>query len=145
MALDGLVHGWDLATATAQPWAPSDELVAEVDAFARGAISAEMRDGGAFGPELTADGGTPMVEVLEYAAKKILPDANVDTIYFLSDGQPSDGTPEMVLDSTRKIFERHRIRFNTISIGEDAPTVFGEESLLQQMAAHTGGAFTQPK
>lgn len=94
---------------------------------------------------LQADGGTPMVEVLEYAAKRILPDANVDTIYFLSDGQPSDGTPQMVLDSTRKIFERHRIRFNTISIGEDAPAAFGEESLLQQMATLTGGAFTQPK
>lgn len=94
---------------------------------------------------LEANGGTPMVEVLEYAAKKILPDANVDTIYFLSDGQPSDGTPEMVLDITRKIFQHHQVRFNTISIGEDAPAVFGEESLLQQMATLTGGVFTQPK
>ena len=98
-----------------------------------------------FVDDLRADGGTPMVEVLEYANKRILPDANVDTIYFLSDGAPGDGTPEMVLDITRHIFERHRIRFNTISIGEEAPVAFGEQSLLQQMASLTGGTFTQPK
>jgi len=98
-----------------------------------------------FVDDLQADGSTPMVEVLEYAAKKILPDANVDTVYFLSDGQPGDGTPEMVLDITRRIFQQHQIHFNTISIGEEAPAIFGEQSLLQQMAALTGGTFTQTK
>ena len=34
VVLDGLVHGWDLATATGQPYDPPDELVAAVDAFA---------------------------------------------------------------------------------------------------------------
>lgn len=98
-----------------------------------------------FVDDLQADGGTPMVEVLDFANRKLLPDANVDTIYFLSDGAPGDGTPEMVLDITRKIFQQHRIRFNTVSIGEDAPAVFGEETLLQQMATLTGGTFTRPK
>ena len=98
-----------------------------------------------FVDDLQADGGTPMVEVLDFANRKILPEANVDTIYFLSDGSPGDGTPEMVLDITRKIFQQHQIRFNTISIGEDAPEVFGEETLLQQMATLTGGTFTRPK
>ncbi len=98
-----------------------------------------------FVEDLQADGGTPMVEVLDYADRKLLPGANVDTIYFLSDGAPSDGTPEMVLDITRRIFQQQQIRFNTISIGEDAPEVFGEQTLLQQMAALTGGTFTRPK
>lgn len=116
--------------------------------FPRGIMANEessRKKAARFVDDLQADGGTPMVEVLEFANRKLLPDANVDTIYFLSDGQPSDGTPEMVLDITRKIFQEHRTRFNTVSIGEDAPEVFGEESLLQQMATLTGGVFTQPK
>lgn len=98
-----------------------------------------------FVERLQADGGTPMVEALTYAYNKVLPDANIDTIFFLSDGQPSDGTPEMVLDITRKIFQRHQTRFNTISIGEDVPAEFGKPSLLQEMSMITQGAFTQPK
>lgn len=60
VALDGLVHGWDLATATAQEWTPPAPLVAEIDAFAHEAISPEMRDGGGFGPERTPTGTSPM-------------------------------------------------------------------------------------
>ncbi len=94
---------------------------------------------------LKADGGTPMVEVLEYAFNRVLPDANIDSIYFLSDGSPSDGTPEMVLDITRKIHQRFQVRVNTISIGEAVPAAVGERSLLQKMAELSGGSFTQPK
>lgn len=98
-----------------------------------------------FVERLQADGGTPMVEALTHACNKVLPDADVDTIFFLSDGQPSDGTPQMVLDITRKIFQRHQTRFNTISIGEDIPAEFGKPSLLQEMSMITQGTFTQPK
>ena len=35
VVLDGLVHGWDLATATGQPYDPPDRLVDAADAFAR--------------------------------------------------------------------------------------------------------------
>ncbi len=45
--LDGLVHGWDLATSTGQPYAPPDALVVEVDAFARRAVD-PLRDGDTF-------------------------------------------------------------------------------------------------
>jgi uncharacterized protein (TIGR03086 family) len=54
VALDGLVHGWDLATSTQQDWTPPEGLVTEVDAFARQAISPEMREGDAFGAEQPA-------------------------------------------------------------------------------------------
>ena len=44
VVLDGLVHGWDLATATGQPYEPPDELVAAVDVFAHQALD-PLRDG----------------------------------------------------------------------------------------------------
>jgi uncharacterized protein (TIGR03086 family) len=51
VAFDGVVHGWDLASSTGQDWQLPDTLVAEVDGFARQAITAEMRDGDAFAAE----------------------------------------------------------------------------------------------
>jgi uncharacterized protein (TIGR03086 family) len=48
VAFDGLVHGWDLASSTGQPWVLDVDLVAQVDTFAREAITDEMRDGDAF-------------------------------------------------------------------------------------------------
>ena len=47
-AFDGLVHGWDLSRATGLPYEPPDDLVAEVDAFARQFVQPEMRDGDTF-------------------------------------------------------------------------------------------------
>ena len=48
VAFDGLIHGWDLAHATGQVWAPPAELVEAVEEFARMAITPEMRDGRTF-------------------------------------------------------------------------------------------------
>lgn len=62
VVLDGLVHGWDLATATGQNYEPSSELVAQADAFARGAIEALRGD--AFGPEVAAAPGVSPIERL---------------------------------------------------------------------------------
>lgn len=47
VVLDGLVHGWDIATATGQTYQPSDELVAAVEAFAHHALD-PLRDGSTF-------------------------------------------------------------------------------------------------
>ena len=47
VVLDGLVHGWDLATATGQAYEPPDALVAEVTAFASEALP-PLRDGETF-------------------------------------------------------------------------------------------------
>ena len=70
VALDGLVHGWDLATSTSQGWTPPPELVAEVDAFARQAISSDMREGGAFGPEQTAStDASPMQQLAAFTGR----------------------------------------------------------------------------
>lgn len=64
VAFDGLVHGWDLATATGQRWELDDDLVAEVDRFAREAITDEMRDGGAFAAEQPPTAGATAIERL---------------------------------------------------------------------------------
>ena len=53
-AFDGLVHGWDLSRATGLPYEPPDDLVAEVDAFARQFMQPEMRDGDLFAGEVDA-------------------------------------------------------------------------------------------
>lgn len=47
VVLDGLVHGWDLATATDQTYHPPDELVAEATAYAHNTLD-PLRDGEAF-------------------------------------------------------------------------------------------------
>lgn len=94
---------------------------------------------------LQADGGTSMVAALTNAATKVLPDANLDTIYLLSDGSPSDGSDDMVLDAARKIKQRHQCRIHTIAIGEDIPVVGDQKSLMEQVALLTGGTFTRVK
>lgn len=64
VVLDGLVHGWDIATATGQTYEPSDQLVAEVEAFARQAIADDLRDGDTFAAEAIAPAGATPIERL---------------------------------------------------------------------------------
>jgi uncharacterized protein (TIGR03086 family) len=69
VVLDGLVHGWDLATATGQPYDPPDELVAEVDAFARQALD-PLRDGATFGPAVAPPAGaSPLERLVAYTGR----------------------------------------------------------------------------
>lgn len=72
VAFDGLVHGWDLATSTRQKWEPPEDLTAEIDTFARQALTAEMRTGDAFGPEQkpAADAGT-MLRLIAFTGRSI--------------------------------------------------------------------------
>lgn len=64
VALDGLVHGWDVATATGKRYEPSAELVAAADAFARQALADEMRDGDTFKSATEVDDGASPIERL---------------------------------------------------------------------------------
>jgi uncharacterized protein (TIGR03086 family) len=69
VVLDGLVHGWDLAVATGQPYAPSDELVAAVDGFARQALE-PLRDGQTFAAAVEpAPGATPIQRLAAYTGR----------------------------------------------------------------------------
>lgn len=72
VVLDGLVHGWDLATATGQTYDPPADLVAAVDAFARQALD-PLRDGQTFADaaEPAAD-ATPIERLAAYTGRRPL-------------------------------------------------------------------------
>jgi uncharacterized protein (TIGR03086 family) len=72
VVLDGLVHGWDLAVATKQPYEPPAMLVAEVHAFARQAITPEMRDGDTFADAIEPpDGATPIERLATFTGRRV--------------------------------------------------------------------------
>ena len=72
VAFDGLIHGWDLAASTQQEWDPPEEVVAEVDAFARQAIAPAMRDGDTFAqatePPVNA---TPLLQLVAFSGRAV--------------------------------------------------------------------------
>jgi uncharacterized protein (TIGR03086 family) len=72
VALDGLVHGWDIATATGQAYDPPEDLVAEIDAFARQAIAPGMRDGDTFAAEVTPPAGSStLVRLVAFTGRQV--------------------------------------------------------------------------
>ncbi len=73
VVFDGLMHGWDLATATDQPYAPPAALVEEAGAFARQALVPEMRDGDTFAAETEAPADAGSLERLVAFSGRRLP------------------------------------------------------------------------
>jgi len=65
VAFDGLVHSWDLATATRQELVLPTEVVEAVASFAREALTDEMRDGDTF--KQPTDAG-PLAGAIEQVA-----------------------------------------------------------------------------
>lgn len=64
------VHGWDLATATGQPFTADDDVVATATTVA-GQITEGTRAGGAFGPEVeAAPDATPLERLLALTGRK---------------------------------------------------------------------------
>ena len=72
VAMDGLVHGWDIATATGQPYDPPPGVVADVDAFTRQAISGDMRDGDTFAVAVEPPvGASPLVQLVAFTGRHV--------------------------------------------------------------------------
>jgi uncharacterized protein (TIGR03086 family) len=70
VVLDGLVHGWDMAVATGQPYEPPDELVAAADAFARQALD-PLRDGTTFADAVApAPDASPIERLARYTGRR---------------------------------------------------------------------------
>jgi uncharacterized protein (TIGR03086 family) len=70
VAFDGLVHGWDLASSTGQAWLLPDDLIEAVDAFARQAITPEMRDGDAWAAEQDVEpDATPLQRLIAFSGR----------------------------------------------------------------------------
>jgi len=63
VVLDGLVHGWDLATATGQRYDPPDALVDAAEAFARQTLD-PLRDGVTFGTSVQPPVDATRIEIL---------------------------------------------------------------------------------
>jgi uncharacterized protein (TIGR03086 family) len=72
VALDGITHAWDLATATGQSVNAPDALVAEIDAFARELLQPAMRDGDTFADatEPPAD-ATPLERLVAFTGRTV--------------------------------------------------------------------------
>lgn len=70
VAFDGLVHGWDLATATGSRLQVPDSVVDDVSAFAHQALTTAMRDGDTFKEEVAAaDGATPLQRLAAFSGR----------------------------------------------------------------------------
>ena len=61
LTVDGMVHTWDIATATGQEYEPDDALGGSVLATARELIAPEMRDGDTFAPETPVPDTAPAI------------------------------------------------------------------------------------
>lgn len=72
VAFDGLIHGWDLATATGLTYEPSAGAIAAVSEFAQGALSAAMRDGDTF-KEATDPlvGANPLERLVAFSGRSL--------------------------------------------------------------------------
>jgi uncharacterized protein (TIGR03086 family) len=69
IALDGLVHGWDLADATGQEYEPPTELVEAVRAFAAEVLD-PLRDGETFAAAVEPPvGATPIIELVAFTGR----------------------------------------------------------------------------
>jgi uncharacterized protein (TIGR03086 family) len=74
IVLDGLVHGWDMATATGQAYDPPPELVAAADGFAHQVVDG-LRDSPAFGPAVEPRPASTPIEALAAYTGRIVPTA----------------------------------------------------------------------
>jgi Mg-chelatase subunit ChlD len=83
------------------------------------------------------DGGTPMWAALEECFESIVPKENVDTIYLLSDGLPSDLPPEHLADRLLGYYELYGTVVHTLFIGDDAEGL----KLMEEVAQLCGGRF----
>ena len=71
VALDGLIHGWDLATSTQQEWDPPASLVTEVDAFARQALVPEARGDRFEQAKEAPAGATPLLRLVAFSGRTV--------------------------------------------------------------------------
>lgn len=88
----------------------------------------------AFVKSLEANGGTPASEALAKAFQQ--KDASV--IFFVSDGQPTDGNPDQILTQVSAMNAKHQVQVSTIGLGDDQDAMF-----LDKLAVQNGGKYVQ--
>ena len=75
VAFDGLVHSWDLATATGQRLALPSDVVDAVASFAHDALTDDMRDGDTFKHPTEAGSSADAIERLAAFSGRTVPAA----------------------------------------------------------------------
>ena len=83
--------------------------------------------------QIALGGGTNIFDALERA----LTDPKVDTVYLLTDGQPSAGRivdPEQILDEVQRLNRTRQVVVHCIGLGIDS-------DLLKRLSAMTGGSY----
>jgi uncharacterized protein (TIGR03086 family) len=71
VALDGALHGWDLAVATHRPYSLPDQVVAEVERFARQVLTSDMRGDDTFAAEVEpAADSTPLERLAAFSGRR---------------------------------------------------------------------------
>jgi uncharacterized protein (TIGR03086 family) len=92
VALDGLVHGWDLATSTGALYDPPAEVVDAVAAFAAEAVNDDLRASGAFAAAAAApDGASALERLVAFTGRggPFAPSVNEAGLGDLSDADPA--------------------------------------------------------
>lgn len=90
--------------------------------------------GYAYISQLSANGGTNALA----AIKKAFTVKGVDTIFFLSDGQPSDASPDQILKEVDKINKGKKITIHSIGLGDDK-----DEKFMKALAENNGGKYIE--
>ena len=100
-----------------------------------------------FVSDMTPNGGTPMVEALEHALRRIVPRNNIDTIYLLSDGIPTDLKDDSLSDVVLRWNDGYRVKFNTIYISEEVEGAGDDmgRKLMETVAKDNRGTFYTSK
>ncbi|HEY1406579.1 MAG TPA: VWA domain-containing protein [Spirochaetota bacterium] len=90
--------------------------------------------GYAYISQLSSGGGTNALS----AIKKAFAVKGVDTIFFLSDGQPSDASPDQILKEVEKINKKKRVTVHAIGLGDDK-----DEKFMKALAEDNGGKYIE--
>ncbi|HEY0706091.1 MAG TPA: VWA domain-containing protein, partial [Polyangia bacterium] len=98
------------------------------------ATGANTNIAAAFVKDLEANGGTPAKRALTQAFE--YPDVNV--IFFVSDGQPTDGRAADILNHVRMLNARRGVVVSTVGLGGDQ-----DEDFLAALANQNGGRYVK--
>jgi hypothetical protein len=90
--------------------------------------------GYAYVSQLSSNGGTSALAAL----KKAFTVKGVDTVFFLSDGQPSDAGTDKILSEVDKINKKKRVTIHAIGLGDDK-----DEKFMKALAEDNGGKYIE--
>ena len=84
--------------------------------------------------DLSSNGGTPAREALE----KAFGYADVNLIFFVSDGQPTDAGAQDILAKVRELNASRHITVSTVGLGGDQ-----DQAFLSALAKENGGQYVK--